>query len=872
MTLLLALLATTAMAPTTPVAAKTAEQGVPEDSPLALSPETKARIARAIATMTPAEKAAQLQSTTTALPAHDLPAYDYWNEALHGLARNGIATVFPQAIGLAATWDPDLVTRIGTVVSTEARARSNGLPAGDRQRYQGLTIWSPNINIFRDPRWGRGQETYGEDPLLTGTLGVAYVRGLQGPDLSHPRVIATPKHLAAHSGPEAGRDAFDVDISPYDREATYLPAFRMALTQGQALSTMCAYNSIHGVPVCASGPLLNDRVRRDWGFKGLVVSDCDAIGNIAYYHHYSADAAEASATALKNGMDLNCGRTYAAIPQALSRGLVDMATVDTALARTFAVRAALGGAFGQTSPWDRISPKQVDTPAHRALALEAARKSIVLLKNTGRLPLKPGARIAVIGPNADSLDVLEGNYHGTAAAPVTPLDALRKVFTVRYAQGGTLAEGVPVPVPETALKLTAEFFTDPAFTGTPKVTRTERRIDYDWDRTAPAGLDPTRFGARWTGTITPPAPGDYTLRLDIPRCFDCKGHDPARLWIDGKPVLTDDGSGSHVEAVVSFTDTNPHPIRVEYARSGEDQGIRLTWIAPPAAQLAEIATVAADADAIVAFVGLSPAVEGEALQLEVAGFSGGDRTDIALPAAQRTLLEAAKATGKPLVVVLLSGSAVALNWAKENADAVLAGWYPGQAGGQAIADTLTGVNNPSGRLPVTFYARTRDLPAFIDYNMRERTYRYFTGTPLWGFGHGLSYTNFAYAAPVVPATLAAGTALTVTTQVTNSGTRAGEEVVQAYVTPPEAVRKIGGFNDPVLQRQLAGFTRVLLKPGETRRVTLTLDPRSLSTVARDGTRRIVAGDYALHIGGGQPGDGAGADAAFTITGTTELPK
>ncbi|KQM63497.1 glycoside hydrolase family 3 [Sphingomonas sp. Leaf17] len=830
------------------------------------------RIARAIASMTPEEKAAQLQSTTVALPAHDLPAYDYWNEALHGLARNGVATVFPQAIGLAATWDPDLVTRIGTVVSTEARARSNGLPAGGRQRYQGLTIWSPNINIFRDPRWGRGQETYGEDPVLTGTLGVAYVRGLQGPDPRHPRVIATPKHLAAHSGPEAGRDAFDVDISPYDREATYLPAFRMALTQGQALSTMCAYNSIHGVPVCASGPLLNDRVRRDWGFKGLVVSDCDAIGNIAFYHHYSADAAAASAVALKNGMDLNCGRTYAAIPEALSRGLVDMATVDTALARTFAVRAALGGAFGQTSPWDRISPRQVDTPEHRALALEAARKSIVLLKNNGRLPLKPGARIAVIGPNADSLDVLEGNYHGTAAAPVTPLDALRKVFAVRYAQGGTLAEGVPVPVPETALNLTGAFYTDPAFTGAPKVTRTERRIDYNWDRTAPAGLDPTRFGARWTGTITPPAPGTYTLRLDIPRCFDCKGHDPSSLWIDGKPVLTDDGSGSNVETVVTFADTAPHPIRVDYARSGEDQGIRLTWIAPPAAQAAEVATVAADADAIVAFVGLSPAVEGEALQLEVAGFSGGDRTDIALPAAQVRLLEAAKATGKPLVVVLLSGSAVALNWAKDNADAVLAGWYPGQAGGQAIADTLTGVNNPSGRLPVTFYARTRDLPAFIDYNMRERTYRYFTGTPLWGFGHGLSYTQFAYAAPAVPATLAAGKALTVTAQVTNNGRYAGEEVVQAYVTPPAALRRIGGFNDPVLQRQLAGFTRVMLKPGETRRVTLTLDPRTLSTVARDGTRRIVAGDYALHVGGGQPGDGAGVDAAFTITGHQELPK
>jgi beta-glucosidase len=826
----------------------------------------------AIAGMTLDEKVAQLKSAAPAIPRLDLPAYDYWNEGLHGLARNGVATVFPQAIALGATWDTALVERVGDVISTEARAKSNALPKGDRGRYQGLTIWSPNINIFRDPRWGRGQETYGEDPYLTGRMGVAFVRGLQGPDPLYPKVIATPKHLAAHSGPEAGRDAFDVDISPHDREATYLPAFRMALTEGKARSVMCAYNAIHGVPVCASGALLNNTLRRDWGWRGLVVSDCDAIGNIATYHHYRPNAASGSAAAIAAGMDLNCGRTYAALGDAVRTGLVPEAVIDTSLSRLFALRRALGGAFGATSPWDRVKPGEVDSPEHRALALEAARKAMVLVANNGVLPLKPRARIAVIGPNADSLDVLEANYHGTAAAPVTPLAALRATFEVAYAQGSGIADGVPVPVPDSALKLRGEYFDGAAFAGTPPVVRADRTIDFDWDRAAPApGIDPASFSARWTGTLTAPVAGDYVLRLDIPRCFDCTGHDPARLWIDGKLIADDDGSGTKVEVSVTVA-AGAHAIRVELAHSGEDQGLRLTWIAPPAAQIAEAVASTKDADAIVAFIGLSPAVEGEALGIEVPGFSGGDRTDIGLPAAQHRLLEAAKATGKPLVVVLMSGSAVALQWAKDHADAILVGWYPGQSGGQAIAETLAGTNNPGGRLPVTFYARTRDLPAFIDYNMRERTYRYFTGTPLWGFGHGLSYTQFQYAPPRLSQTvMAAGDTLRVTILLTNSGKRSGDEVVQAYLVPPAPAAK-PGFNDPVLQRQLVAFQRETLRPGQAKRVILSIDARAMSSVDAAGNRRVVPGEYRLHIGGGQPGDGAGEEARFSVTGIRDLPK
>lgn len=827
-----------------------------------------------IAAMTPAQKAAQLQSGAPK-DGEEVPAYDYWNEALHGLARNGVATVFPQAIGLGATWDPELMERIGTTVSTEARAKYNGLTGKDRRRYEGLTIWSPNINIFRDPRWGRGQETYGEDPLLTGSLAVGYVRGLQGPDLSQPRVIATPKHLVAHSGPEAGRDSFNVQSSAYDMEATYLPAFRRALTEGKALSVMCAYNSVHGVPVCASDWLLNQRVRQDWGFTGLVVSDCDAIGNINHYQRYRQTNAAASAVAINAGMDLNCGKAYAALDQALAQGLTTQATVDAALARTFSARKALGDAFGAKSRWDSIPASAVDTLANRNLALEAARKSLVLLQNNGVLPLKRGARIAVIGPNADSLDTLEANYHGTAAAPVTPLAALRKRFEVHYAQGSTLAEGVPVVIPETAFApgLKAEFFANPDFSGAPVTAQTHAKVDFDWNRTSPAqGVPSNRYGVRWTGTLLPEGPGDHVLRVDVPRCFDCSGHDAVRLWIDGQPVVTDNGDNKSVEVRLNFADARPRSIRLELAHTGEDEGIRLTWVAPALPQRSRAMAEARAADAVVAFVGLSPAVEGEALQIEVPGFSGGDRTDIALPQAQQQLLEAVKATGKPLVVVLLSGSAVAMQWAKDHADAVVAAWYPGEAGGTAISDLIEGRYAPSGRLPVTFYAKTRDLPAFVDYNMRERTYRYFHGVPLWGFGHGLSYTSFAYDRAQAPAEIAAGGTLTVKARLTNSGAREGEEVAQAYLIPPENLRTIGEFNDPVLRYNLVGFQRVNLKQGKEKTLTFALDPRALSTVDRDGNRAVRPGSYRLFIGGGQPGEAKGTEVSFTITGTQELPK
>ncbi|UPG92317.1 glycoside hydrolase family 3 C-terminal domain-containing protein [Luteibacter aegosomaticola] len=832
------------------------------------------RASELVARMSLDEKVTQLQSAAPALPRLGIPAYDWWNEGLHGAARAGYATVFPQAIGLAASWHPELMHRVGEVVSTEQRARFDTIGAGhDHGRYEGLTIWSPNVNIFRDPRWGRGQETYGEDPYLTGRLAVAFVQGIQGPDPAHPRAIATPKHFAVHSGPEAGRHGFDVDVSPHDREATFLPAFRAAVTEGHAGSVMCAYNALHGTPVCADAGLLTDTLRKGWGFTGFVVSDCDAIDDMTKFHYYRPDNAGSSAAAIRAGTDLDCGFAYAELADAVRRGEVSEATLDTSLVRLFAARYRLGELGAPAK-----KPAPVDTKANSALALQAALESMVLLKNdSGTLPFKGTPRIAVIGPNADTVETLEANYHATPRAPVTPLEGLRTRFgaaRVAYAQGAPIAAGVPVPVPETALRtgdsadapagLAAAYFDNGDFSGKPRVSRTDRTIDFDWDHVSPAGLPKGRYAVRWTGSLLPPGPGDYTLAVHVERCFDCSGHDPVRLFVDGKAVIDDTGDDKHTQATLHFTDTQPHAVRLEYVHSGEDQGVRLQWLPPADAQLAEAERTVAAADVAVAFVGLSPDVEGEELHVDVPGFDGGDRTDISLPAAQQALLERAAATGKPLVVVLMSGSAVALNWAKEHASAIVAAWYPGESGGTAIAQVLAGDYNPAGRLPVTFYHSVRDLPPFTSYQMKGRTYRYFEGEPLYPFGHGLSYTRFSYTdAQASAASVEAGKPLTASVTVRNDGDRAGDEVAQAYLSYPAT-------DTLAPQRTLVGLERIHLKPGESRRVTFTLSPRSLSSVDASGHRAVKPGDYTLYLGGGQPNDAPGTPLTFQIHGESAL--
>ncbi|HET7161497.1 MAG TPA: glycoside hydrolase family 3 C-terminal domain-containing protein [Rhodanobacteraceae bacterium] len=844
------------------------------------APDNATARARAlVAKLTLKEKVAQLQDSAPAIPRLRVPAYGWWNEGLHGLARGGFATVFPQAIGLAASWDPALLQQVGTVVSTEARARFNALGAHHGHgRYQGLTIWSPNINIDRDPRWGRGQETYGEDPYLTGQLAVAFVRGIQGDDPAHPRAIATPKHFAVHSGPEPGRHGFDVDVSPHDLEATYLPAFRAAVTEGHADSVMCAYNALHGTPVCADKALLTTTLRNDWDFQGYVVSDCDAIDDMTHFHYYKPDDAQSSAAAIEAGTDLDCGDAYASLGEAVQKGYVRESVLDAALVRLFAARYRLGIMGGnKNDPYARIGAEQIDSPAHRKLALQAALESIVLLKNAdATLPLHAGVKLAVIGPDANTIETLEASYHGTARVPITPLEGLRERFGadhVIYAQGSPVASGVPIPIPETALRaggqsgLKGEYFDNSDFDDTPRITRVDRTIDFDWDHVAPAKtLSADHYAVRWTGDLIPPGAGDYTLAVHVDRCFDCRGHDPVRLYLDGKKVIDDAGGGAVMQANVHFKDTAPHAIKLEMVHSGQDQGIRLQWLAPPEAQLAKAVSAVKHADVIIAFVGLSPDVEGEELPIDVPGFDHGDRTDIALPAAQRALLEHVAASGKPLVVVLMSGGAVALDWAQRHADAILDAWYPGESGGAALAQVLAGDYDPAGRLPVTFYRSTRDLPPYASYSMKGRTYRYFDGKPLYPFGHGLSYTTFAYADPKLSTTqLQAGVTLKVSAEVRNRGTRAGDEVVQVYLD--------GGPKSPLAPRHaLVGFRRVCLGPGASRRVEFELSPRQLSTVDAAGNRAVAAGRYRVFIGGGQPGYASGVNARFTITGRDALPR
>jgi beta-glucosidase len=834
-----------------------------------------ARIDGLIAQMTPAERIAQLQDRAPAIPRLNLPAYNWWNEGLHGIARNGYATVFPQAIGLAATWDRELLKAVGDTVSTEARAKFNPHAHQDSERYAGLTVWSPNINIFRDPRWGRGQETYGEDPFLTGTLGTQFVRGVQGNAPFYLKADATPKHFVAHSGPEAGRDSFHANASPHDLADTYLPAFHTVLTQANAAALMCSYNAIGDVPSCANN-LLQQRVRDSWNFKGYVVSDCDAVGNLTGYQHYTATPAAGAAAALNAGVDLDCGNSYLPLTQALAQGTVTEQTIDRSLHRLLLARIRLGMMDNaDCSPYNAIAPSANDTPAHRALALRAAEESIVLLKNDGILPLHSTAQpIAVIGPNADSLDILEANYHGTASHPVTLLDGIaRNHPATLYAEGSLAADGVPAPVPRTALRtgagpgssegLNAQYFAQASFDGEPLLKTIVPTIDLDLDRTGPAPQVPAaHYAARWTGVLVPPAAGDYVLEIRMERCWDCTAHDHFRLFVDGALALDNDGSKAEPNRyTLHAASTAPHAIRVELLHTGQDEGIALAWEPPTEALLAEAEATAARAGVIVACVGLTPSLEGEALQLKLDGFNGGDRTSLDLPRTQLALLARLRKLHKPMIVVLTSGSAVALDDTPYNA--LLAAWYPGEEGGNALANILSGATSPSGRLPVTFYRSVADLPAFSDYSMAHRTYRYFTGPVLYPFGFGLGYSRIQYGlVHLSTRNLTAGKPLTATVTLRNNGKTEAAEVAELYIVPPQAP------GSPNLA--LAGFQRLQLQPGQSRDVAFELTPAQLSFVDPAGHRAVRAGMYRVFAGGSQPTAAELANpkagSSFEITG------
>ncbi len=849
------------------------------------------RVDDLIGLMTLEEKVSQMRDHAIAIPRLGVPKYDWWNEGLHGVAFAGYATNFPQVIGMAATWDTDLVHRMGETVSTEARAKYNEAMRHDQhESFFGLTFWAPNINIFRDPRWGRGQETYGEDPFLTSRLGVAFVSGMQGSDPYYFRVVSTPKHYAVHSGPELLRHGFDVEVSPTDLEDTYLPAFRATVTEAHAQSVMCAYNAIGGAPACVNTVLLDDHLRHAWKFDGYVVSDCGAVADVFTGHHYFADMPHAAAAAVKAGTDLECGykagQAFPSLIDAVHQGLIREADLDNALRRLFRARFKLG-MFDPLSSYayGRISASEVDSPEHRQRSLLAARESMVLLKNQRHtLPLKAGTRhIAVVGPTAELVQSLQGNYNGPPPSPVSPLGGIEKRFgsaKVAYAQGSTLVEGFAMPIEHTALHpaggsgdgLTGEYFSSPDLSGAPVLTRTDRNVNFNWDKVVPVnGLQRDNYSVRWSGSFTPPAPGEYKLGVRVNYCYSCENAEGFRLFLDGKLLVESIGKttgerGAVIEAPATFNDARPHPICLEYAHATGTAGIDLTWQAPAAVLRHEAVKTARESEVIIAFVGLSPELEGEEMPVKLEGFSGGDRTSIDLPSVQEELLKALGATGKPLVVVLQNGSALAVNWAQQNANAILEAWYPGEEGGTAIAETLAGDNNPAGRLPLTFYASLSQIPPFDDYSMHGRTYRYFAGRPLYGFGFGLSYTSFAYKnLKIAPSSVKAGGSVKIEGDVQNTGAMAGDEVVQLYLTQPQ------GPETPL--RVLAGFKRVHLAPGQSAHVSLTIDPRSLSQVDQKGNRVIVPGQYTVSLGGAQPQDAASFETGkFKVTGIAELPK
>lgn len=667
--------------------------------------------------MTVEERASQLRYDAPAIERLGIPAYNWWGEALHGVARAGVATSFPQAIGMAATFDTELIHRAGDVAATEGRAKYNALSAeNDRDIYKGLTFWSPNVNIFRDPRWGRGQETFGEDPYLTSRLGVAYVEGLQGDDANMLKAAACAKHFAVHSGPEAVRHEFNAVADKKDMEETYLPAFKACVQEAGVEAVMGAYNRTNGEPCCGSKTLMQDILRGEWGFQGHFVSDCWAIKDFHENHMVTRTPEESAALALKNGCDINCGVTYLHLLKALQEGLVTEAEITEAAVRAFTTRYLLG--LFEESEYDRIPYEKVECEEHLAVADKITKESVVLLKNNGILPLdvQDHKTIGVIGPNANSREALVGNYHGTSSRYITVLEGIQ----------------------------------------------------------------------------------------------DKVGHNGRVLYSEGSHLFKD---------------------RVE----------NLAWKND---RIAEAVTVAKHSDVVVLCVGLNETLEGEEGDTGNS-YASGDKADLRLPQCQMELMEAVFAVGTPVVLCLLSGSAIDLSVADEKAAAVLQLWYPGARGGKAVADILFGDCSPSGKLPVTFYRSLTGLPDFEDYTMKGRTYRYMTGEALYSFGYGLTYADVTVESAAISAKDDDLRNVVLQVDVANRGSRETEDVVQVYVKDAES-------EFAVPNHSLCAFTRVSLKPGEKQQITLNISGQAFCAVNKEGKRIFDSRKYILFVGTGQP--------------------
>ncbi|MBK8950984.1 MAG: glycoside hydrolase family 3 C-terminal domain-containing protein [Chitinophagaceae bacterium] len=819
------------------------------------------RVIDVVSRLTLEEKVNQMLNATPAIPRLGIPAYDWWNEVLHGVARTPYkVTSYPQAIGMAATWDTCSLKLMAQYSATEGRAIHNLAIEKNKtgDRYVGLTYWTPNINIFRDPRWGRGQETYGEDPHLTAKLGVAFVRGLQGNDKKYLQAAACAKHFAVHSGPEPSRHSDNFNPSAYDLWDTYLPAFKELVTKADVAGVMCAYNAVNTQPCCANDELMNDILRRQWNFTGYVTSDCWAIDDFFRYHKTHKDSTSSAIDAVIHGTDVECGRTvYLALIDAVKKGLIKESQLDISLKRLFTIRYRLGMFDPPAMVKYALTPASVlESNAHKAHALKMAQQSIVLLKNDNNtLPLsKKIKKIAVVGPNADNTIAVLGNYNGIPSKVVSVLQGLKE----------KLGDGVEV-VYEKAINFTndtllvhknisslyqyegkpgvkAEYFDNEKLEGPPVLTKIEQEVDHHWPEGEMPypGLKSTHYSARYTTYIT--ADKDEVMN------FESEANDGYKVMVNDSLVVDvwERNRWGSKQFNLTVKKGVTYKIEMSFRQSEGDATVKLFAGNYMKTDFTALANRLKNADAIIFAGGISPQLEGEEMPVTVPGFKGGDRTSIMLPAVQTELMKVLNTTGKPVVFVMLTGSALAIPWENENIPSIINAWYGGQAAGTAIADVLFGDYNPAGRLPVTFYKSDTDLPHFSEYSMNNRTYRYFTGEPLFPFGYGLSYTNFTYSTVTAPAIVTNGKNITVSVLLKNSGKRDGEEVVQLYT----AYNNLKGLN-PI--KALKGFKRIALKAGESKQVSFTLTPEQLSLINESGKAWQPKGKLTISIGGGQPG-------------------
>ena len=839
-------------------------QSLPYQNPQ-LTPEQRAD--DLLPRLTLDEKVRLMMDTSPAIERLGIPQFQWWNEALHGIGRNGYATVFPITMGMAASWDDKLLHQVFTAVSDEARAKAQQAKrSGNIKRYQSLSFWTPNINIFRDPRWGRGQETYGEDPYLTSKMGLAVVRGLQGytydgkPLSDYKKLLACAKHFAVHSGPEWNRHSFNVEQLPErDLWETYLPAFKALVKEGEVAEVMCAYQRIDGEPCCANARYERQILRDEWGFQGLITSDCGAINDfyVPGRHDYSKDAAEAAAKGVLAGTDVECGSVYRRLPDAVKRGDISEADINRSLRRLLIARFQLGDFDNDNLvSWTKIPESVIASKQHKQLALDMARKSIVLLKNTERspligeaasaggaktpvLPLSKDARIVVMGPNANDSVMMWGNYSGYPTRTITALEGINKKSSTQYIPGCGLTRNEAfesrfgeITSPLGSKGMQATYYNNIEMKGTPATTVTLTqpiRLSNGGNTVFAPGVNLEQFSARLDGTFIPTR--DETL------VFNISGDDKIRLLVNGDTLVNIWSVRHRIQGAkkeLSVKAGQHYRLQIDYVQEAGYGALNFDIISKVTPTPEELLAQIGQTETVVFVGGISPSLEGEEMRVSEPGFKGGDRTSIELPQSQRDVLQMLHKAGKKVIFVCCSGSAIALQPEIESCDAIIQWWYGGEQGGTALADVLFGDYNPSGKLPVTFYKSTDDLPDFEDYTMSNRTYRYFTGEPLFPFGHGLSYTTFQYGTPVYK-----NGQLSIT--VKNTGSRKGLETVQVYF------RHLADKQGP--QKTLCAYQQVALEPGQSKTVAIALPRQSFEGWdVKTNTMRVVPGSYELMVG------------------------